>query len=66
MFQAEIVEEVKTHIVFSNLFFFLNRAVFEIKWRNIVELDRPQMAIWRISSSTNTHSEYVKLIAFPL
>jgi hypothetical protein len=41
-------------------------------WKNIVEPGRPQMKIWgmRISrlipKATNTHSEYVTLIAFPL
>ena len=41
-------------------------------WKNIVELDRPQITIWRmciacwIPKATNTHSEYVILIAFPL
>jgi hypothetical protein len=50
---------------------FLNRAVYEIMWKNIVEPDRPQMTICRtriacwIPKSTNTHSEYVTLIAFP-
>jgi len=51
--------------VFSN-FFFLNRAVYEIMLRNIVELGRPQMTIWRILKSTNAHSEYVILIYFLL
>ena len=41
-------------------------------WKNIVERGRPQMAIWRmriaswIPKTTDTHSEYVTLIAFPL
>ena len=41
-------------------------------WKNIVETDRPQMTIWRmriercIPNTTDTHSEYVILIAFPL
>ena len=41
-------------------------------WKNIVELGRPQMTIWRIRiscwipKSTDTHSEYAILIAFPL
>jgi hypothetical protein len=41
-------------------------------WKNMVEPDRPQMTIWRmrmarwIPKATNTHSEYVILIAFPL
>jgi hypothetical protein len=41
-------------------------------WENIVEPDRPQMAMWRmriacwIPKATNTHSEYIILIALPL
>ena len=40
--------------------------------KNTVELVRPQMTIWRtriacwIPKATNTHSEYVILIVFPL
>jgi hypothetical protein len=40
-------------------------------WKNIVERGRPQMTIWRIHiacwipKATNTHSQYVILIAFP-
>ena len=44
---------------------FKNRAVYEIIWKNIVQPDRPQVAIWRlriscwIPKATNTHSQYV-------
>jgi len=40
--------------------------------KHIVKLDRPQMTIWRmrmacwITKATNTQSEYVIIIAFPL
>ena len=56
---------------FYLFFFFLeNSPVCEIMCKNIVESDRPQMVIWRIAcwihKATNTHSEYVTLIAFPL
>jgi hypothetical protein len=56
----------------QQLFFFENRAVYEIMWKNTVERGRQQMAIWRmrvawwIIKATNTHSEYVILIAFRL
>ena len=45
---------------------------YKIMWRNVVEPDRPQMTIsgMRIAcwtaKATDTHSEYVILIAFPL
>ena len=41
-------------------------------WKNVVEPGRPQMTRWRmriaccIPKATNTHSQYVILIAFPL
>ena len=37
-------ENQNTHFTFSNFFFFLpeNRAVYEIRWKNIVEPDRPR------------------------
>ena len=56
------------HFLFS--IFFLNRAVYEIIWKTIVEPDKPQMTIWRmriafrIPKATNTHSEYVILFVF--
>ena len=52
--------------MFSNVkffFFFENRAICEIMWKNIVEPDRPQMTIWRmrfacqIPKATYKHSE---------
>ena len=55
-----------------NNFFFENRAVYEIGWKNTVKPGRPQMTVLRmritrwIPKATNTQSEYVTLIAFPL
>jgi hypothetical protein len=52
--------------------FFENRAIYEIKWKSIVERVRSQMTIWRmriafwISNGTNTHSDCVNLTACPL
>ena len=53
-------------------FFFENVSVHEIMWKIIVERGRPQMTMWRmriacwIPKATNTHSQYVIIIAFPL
>ena len=72
MFQKEVVEEIKTHILCSVFFFFEICAVYEKMWPNIVELDRPQMTIWLtriacwIPKATNTHSEHVILFVCPL
>ena len=66
------VENQNTYFVFNNLFFFQNCAVCEIMRKNIVESGRLQVTIWRmriafcIPKSTNTHSEYLILTAFPL
>jgi hypothetical protein len=65
-------ENQNTYFVFNNPPPPENRAVYEIMWENIVEPGRPQMTIWRmriarwIPKATNTHSEYVIIIAFPL
>jgi hypothetical protein len=45
MFQTTAVEKIKTHFMFSN-FFFLNCAICEKMWKNIVEQGMPQMTIW--------------------
>ena len=47
---------------------------YEIMWKNIVEPERPQMTVWRVHLTcwvttavrTNTQSEYVTHIDFPL
>jgi hypothetical protein len=56
--------------MFSN--FSLNCRVCEVIWQNIVEPGRPQVTMWQvrfacwIPEATNTHSEYVRLIAVAL
>jgi hypothetical protein len=36
----KVVEKIKTHLTFKN-FSSENRSVYEIMWKNMVELDRP-------------------------
>jgi len=61
-------ENENTHSIFSNFFLVENRAVYEIMWKNIVEPERLQMAIWRmrvvccIPKATNMRSEYVMFL----
>jgi len=63
MFQTEVVEEIKTHILCSVTSFFENHAIYAIMWKNIVERGRPQMTIWYmhiaywITKGTNTHTQ---------
>jgi len=72
MFQTKVVEKIKTHILCSVISFSENRAVCEMMWENIVERCRLQMTIRRIRiacwipKATNTQTQYVLLIAFPL
>ena len=75
MFQTKVVVIIKTQILCSVTFFFYffrKSCLHEKPWKNIVEGGRPHMAIrrmriaCRIANATNTHSEYVKRIAFPL
>jgi hypothetical protein len=67
MFRIKILEK---KIMFDNLF---SKIVpFMITRKNTVEPGRPQMTIWRtcisrwVPKATNTDSEYVIFIAFPL
>ena len=71
MFQVKVVEKIKLQILSSIIFFFENRVVYEIMWKNIVELDSPQMTIRRmrmarwITKATNTNSEYAIIFSRP-
>jgi hypothetical protein len=71
-FQIEVVKKIKTHIFYSVNFFSKIMLFFEIMWKNLVELGRPQITKWCmcivcwITKATNTLSEYVLLTAFPL
>jgi len=71
MFETNVVQKIETHIL-SSITFFKNHTFYEIMWKNTVQLSRPQMTIWLmhtarwISKSTNTSSEYIILIDFPL
>jgi hypothetical protein len=72
MFQTKVLEKIEIHVLCSVFFFSENRAVYEIMWKNTVQPGRPQMTVLRmriacwIPKATNTHSEYVIRIAFPL
>jgi hypothetical protein len=73
MFQTKVVMKVQTHILCPKPFF-LTCAIYDEVWENtrMVEQGRPQMTVWRMSiacwitMATNTHSEYIIIIAFPL
>jgi hypothetical protein len=71
MFLTKVVEKF-SKILCTIIFLVENRTVYEIMWKNIVQPGKPQMTTYRrrialwVSKTTNTHSEYVKLIAFPL
>jgi len=67
MFQIKVVEKIKTHILCSVTppppLPPENRAVYEIKWKNIVDRGRPQMTMLRmriacwIPKATNTQTQ---------
>ena len=71
MFQTNVVEKIKTHILHS-ITFFESHVMYEIMWKNIIELDMPQKTIWCMSNANtipkakNRISEYVILTVFPL
>ena len=71
LFQTKVVEEIRTDILCSRTFFFSKIVSFMITWKKMVQPDSPQTIIrhlrfarW-ITKATDTHSEYVKLTAFP-
>ena len=72
MIHAKVAENIKTHLMFKN-FFFENRVVYKIMWKNTVDPDRPQMTILRmriaccIPKTKNTYLEYlIKNTVIPL
>ena len=46
IFQTNVVEKIHTHILCSVIF--ENHAMYEVTWKNIVEVDRSWMTIWRM------------------
>jgi hypothetical protein len=66
-------ENQNTNFMFST-FFSENRADCEIMWKNVIQRDkttneniiRRMRFACRITKATDTHSEYVTRIAFPL
>jgi hypothetical protein len=70
MFQTNVVEKMKMHYVFNNLFF-RKLCRCDVTSKNIIGPDRQQMTIWRtriacwIHKATNTHLECVILIPSP-
>ena len=70
MFLTKVVEKIKTCILCS-IILLKSHAIYEIIWKNTVELDRPQMKCGACTLhagylGSNTHLEYIVLIAFPL
>jgi hypothetical protein len=65
-------KHIQTSTNFFFFFFFENRSFEEIMWKNIARPDSQQVTIWRmrvacwLPEATNTFSEYVIRIAFPL
>ena len=45
-FRVKFVQEIKTRILSSTTFFFENRGVYEIIWKDMVKLDTPQITIY--------------------
>ena len=65
-----VVQNIKTPILCSVIFYFENRVLYEILWKNILQSDKPRKTIWRTASwvlkATNVHLEYIMLIGCPL
>jgi hypothetical protein len=46
IFQTKFEEKIKIFVLYSLTFFFENLTVYEIRFKNIVEPDRQQIAMW--------------------
>jgi hypothetical protein len=53
----------KTHFFVQIIYFFENRAVYEMMWENIVELSRPQVTTWdmRIALDTEDYKHTLRI-----
>jgi len=67
----KVVMKIKPQIL-CPIISFLNRAIYKIMWKDVVDRGRPQMTILRMRiacsmpKATNTYSEYVIFIVFSL
>ena len=72
MFRIKLVQKIKTRILCSITSFFENHTDDEIMCKHFVEPGDPRVTIGRmriacgITKASNTKSEYVILLAFPL
>jgi len=71
----KIFRENRNTYLINNIFFSENHSVYEIKWKNILERDRPQKirrmriacrTIKATNTHTHTHTQYVIPIALVL
>jgi hypothetical protein len=46
MFRTKVVQKMKTRILSLTVFFFENRTIYEIMWKNTVEPERPHMTVY--------------------
>jgi hypothetical protein len=71
MFQLKFVERIKTHVLFS-IIFFSKIVPFMRQCKKHLKQKRPEMKIWILRIACwilkvkNTHSEYLIRIALPL
>jgi hypothetical protein len=69
---GKVAEKIKTHLSLSVTSVFNSRVVFEKMWKNFIGSGKTQIKIWHIHiacwipTATNTHSEHVIFIDFPL
>jgi hypothetical protein len=68
--QTNLLDKIKTHILCLITCFTESLAIYEIMWKSIVDPNRHRMTIsgkiiaYKIPKTTDTHPEYIKLIAF--
>jgi hypothetical protein len=55
MFQTKVVQKIRTQILCLKTFFFFDCAIFKTMWKNITELDRPQITIQHMCIACYKH-----------
>jgi hypothetical protein len=67
---SEKMQRNSKHAFYIYIYIYRKLCRYEIMWKNIINPDRPYLAIWRmyiaclITKTTDTHSEYVIHVAF--
>jgi hypothetical protein len=64
MFHINFFEKIESHILHSTTFL-ENRDVYKLMWKNIADLDRPQIKIWHMRVAQVKQSANIQIAHLP-